>query len=70
VPRLELAEHAQVGQDVQVTPNGVTMINSANNNHVLGNYFGLDVTGTQAIPNGGDGAEIEDATGNTIGSGN
>jgi len=50
--------------------NGVGMVTSANNNQVLGNYFGLDVTGTQAIPNGGDGAEIEDATGNTIGPGN
>lgn len=52
------------------TRNGVTMTLSANNNQVLGNYLGVDVTGTVAIPNGGDGAEIEDATGNTIGPGN
>lgn len=52
------------------TRNGVTLTSSANNNQVLGNYLGVDVTGTLAIPNGGDGAEIEDATGNTIGPGN
>lgn len=52
------------------TRNGVTLTSSSNNNQVLGNYLGVDVTGTLAIPNGGDGAEIEDATGNTIGPAN
>jgi CSLREA domain-containing protein len=47
----------------------ITATNSpANGNHVEGNYIGIDVTGTLAVPNSADGVLIQAGTsGNTIG---
>ena len=40
---------------------------TATGNLVQGNYIGLDINGTAAIANGGDGVRIASAPGNTIG---
>lgn len=52
-----------------ISGNGVTGIrnNFALNNQVLGNYIGLDITGTLALPNAGDGIFASGAHGIVIG---
>jgi hypothetical protein len=40
---------------------------TASGNIIQGNYIGLDITGTRAIPNGSDGVYLDNAPGNTIG---
>jgi hypothetical protein len=45
---------------------GVEIV-SSNGNFVLGNFIGTNVTGTAALGNGGNGVEIEEGEGNTIG---
>ncbi|MGO8698650.1 MAG: beta strand repeat-containing protein [Limisphaerales bacterium] len=48
--------------------NGVLIISpGASNNVVQGNYVGVDVTGSNALPNTFDGVTVDGATGNLIG---
>ena len=46
---------------------GIEITGGGTGNVVQGNFFGTDVTGNQALPNFGDGVDIEEADGNTIG---
>ncbi|MGD1084338.1 MAG: hypothetical protein ABSA47_06230, partial [Verrucomicrobiota bacterium] len=51
--------------------NGVLIVSAgASNNWVQGNYIGVDVTGTNALPNTFDGVEIDAAAGGMIGGAN
>ncbi|MEZ6078124.1 MAG: LamG-like jellyroll fold domain-containing protein [Pirellulaceae bacterium] len=49
--------------------NGVAINSSANNTQILGNYVGLNATGTAAIANGNHGLDIYNSSGTIIGNG-
>jgi hypothetical protein len=45
---------------------GVGFLLTGGNDLVAGNFIGTDIAGTVAIPNGGDGFQVQDSFGNTI----
>lgn len=47
---------------------GAGIVIGGSNNVIEGNYIGTNITGSKAVPNVGDGIEIEQGTGNFIGT--
>lgn len=48
-------------------PGGIFLTNGASGNLIQGNLIGLSAAGASALPNGGNGISISDASSNTIG---